>query len=154
MKGFFVILITATMSGLITAQARRSKARRLGKNALFSPVWTVQAVFIAALALGFGLVVLGYTGPQNDRMIVVSGGLLFSMFTGCAWPKAVEISESKLRQRSWYGRWKEISWVEVSSFKEKKSGSIVVYSRKTKICFAPHHADRELFLEQLKQHTC
>jgi hypothetical protein len=74
-----------------------------------------------------------------------------SIFAVCTWPKAVEVSESQLRQRCWHGRWKEISWADVTSFKEKKSGSIIVYGRKNKIAFAAYHADREVFLEQLNR---
>jgi hypothetical protein len=153
MKGFFVILLTATVLGLIAAQAKRSKAHRMGNNLLFSPVWTVQAVYIAVLAIGFGLVVLGYSGPQKDRTIVIVGGLLFIIFSVCTWPKAVEVSESQVRQRCWYGRWKEISWADVTSFKEKKSGSIIVSGRKNKIAFAAYHADREVFLERLNRNA-
>jgi hypothetical protein len=153
MKGFFVILITATAIGWISAQARRKSALRLGEIWLFPPVWAMKMVYIAVLLLGFGLMVLGYSGPQNDRVLVTSGGLLFAILAALTWPKAVEVSESKLQQRSWCGMWKEIFWAEMSSYKQKKDGSIIVSSRRNRISFTPYHVDRKLFLEQIKKHS-
>ena len=151
MKGFFVVLLTSLFLSWITARARTAKARKVGQNWIFAPIGAVEAVFSMGVAMGAAFVFFGARGPQADQAVVVSIGILFVLGSGLTWPKAIYLSESGLRQRTWYGGWKEILWSEVSSVYKKRDSSIVVRGRQSKIVFSSSHAGRELFTNELKQ---
>jgi hypothetical protein len=151
MKGFFVILLTSLFLSWITARARTAKARKVGQNWVFAPVGAVEAVFSLGVAMGAVFVFFGARGPQADRTLVVSGGILFILGSGLTWPKAIRLSESGLRQHTWYGGWKEILWPEVSSVYKKRDSSIVVRGKQGKIVFSSSHAGRELFTTELRE---
>src|SRR5690348_1327832 len=120
MKGFFVILITASVLGWITSQARNAKARKVHNDAwLFPPVAAYQGIYAAVAILGIGFVLGGLLGPPGDRNVVASGGLLFVIFVALTWPKTIELSQLRIRQRSWWGGWKTISRDEILSSVER-----------------------------------
>jgi len=152
-KGLFVISITAAIMGWLAAQASRAKARRLGHNLLFPPVRAVYVIFFLVLAMATAFVFFGLRGPENDRTIVVSGGILFIIFPAVVWPKAVHVSASGPRQRSWWGGWKTLSWAQISEAKERRDGCIILRGNGVKIVFSPYHAGRQLFLEEIGKHT-
>ena len=149
MKGFFVIILTATIMGWLLGRARNSRARRHADEWLFPPVSGVLAVFCLVLAMGTIFVVWGIRSSKDNRGTGVMVGSLFIVFSAVAWPKAIHVSESGLRQRSWWGGWKLISWPHLSQTKEKNDGSVVLGSEDNKIVFTQFHVDREFFLEQV-----
>ena len=154
MKGFFVIIITGFALGWLTGQARRAKAARNAEGRLiFFPVPAAHIVFLAGLLMSFWLVFLGFSGPRDDRSIVISGGILLASFASLTWLKAIEVSDVGLRQRYWWGGWKEIPWTEVSSFEERRDRCLVVRGLHKKIVHSTFHADRNLFLEQLRKYA-
>jgi hypothetical protein len=147
MKGFYVIVLTAAIMGWLAAQARTARVRKIGNGWLFPPVRALQAVFSAVLAMGVAFVFFGYRGPEADRTLLVLGGIGFVAFGAITWPKGVYLSDSRLRQRCWWGGWKTLTWSEVSDANEQRDGSIILRGGRTKIVFTQYHADRDLFLE-------
>jgi len=150
MKGFFVIVITALVLSWLAAQARKAKARRAGGTWLFPPITAVQILYGTLAMSGLGLVLAGYLGPLQDRDIVVSVGLLFVVFSSVTWPKTVELSKLGVRQRSWWGGWQIIHWEEITSSEQRRDGSVIVRAKNCKVVLSPFHADRDLFLRQVK----
>jgi hypothetical protein len=153
MKGFFVIIITSSIMSWVASQARTARARKLVNSWVFSPVWALQAIFLAVLAMAATFIYAGYFGPEADRAVVVAIGLLFIVFPVVAWPKAVHVSESGLRQRSWRGAWKTIAWPQVSEAKEQRDRTVVLRGNGVKIIFPEYNADRELFLKVIRRNA-
>jgi hypothetical protein len=149
-KGFFVIFLTALIMRWMAAQSRAAKARRIGQDWIFPPTRALQMVSVLGLTMGGVFAIFGFLGPQSDRNLLVIGGLLILAFAGATWPKAVWLSDSGFRQRSWCCRWKRISWSKVSEVKEKGDGSVVIRGKETKIVLSQFHADRKLFLEKVR----
>jgi hypothetical protein len=149
MKGFFVVFITAFVLTWLASRARATKAHKVGNTWVFPPVGTVHVLYSLVLAIGTGLAFFSFRGPQEDKNLTISIGLSFVIFALITWPKAVEVSELGLRQRSWYGGCHTISWPEVSDIQETRDGSVVVRGLHSKIVLSPYHADRDLFLQDV-----
>lgn len=154
MKGFFVIVITAIVMGWLAASARNTKARRVNDGWLFPPVRAILAIFAAFLLMSGFFIFFGYRAPRTgDHVVGMSVGLLFAVFGCVMWPKSIEVSQSMLRQRSWWGGWKVIRWEDITSAEERQDKCIVVRARHARILLSPYHAGRELFLDQLRAHS-
>jgi hypothetical protein len=150
MKGFYVILITAFLLGIFAAQGKNAKARRVNDLWIFPPIIGLKIVYIVVAILGVGLIILGYFGPQKDQSVVCSGGLMFAIFACVTWPKAIVLSESSIRQRSWRGCWKTIGWCDLLPFETKRDGSVIIRSRSCRIVHSPYHAGHDLFIAEIK----
>lgn len=153
MKGFFVIIITLAIMGWLAAQARTARAQKVGQNWVFPLVRGLQVICFAVFSLGATFIVWGYLGPQSDRTTLVLGGLLIVAFSVVAWPKAVYVSASGIQQRSWWGGWKTLTWAQISEAKERPDGYMVLRGDGVKIIFTQYHADRELFLKEIRRNA-
>jgi hypothetical protein len=149
MKSLIVVFLTVLVLSYLASRALTVKAHPTGRGWIFSPINAVRIIYLALVSLALGLISLGIKGPQEDRRIVVIGGLLIFAFAIITWPKAIEMFELGVRQRSWYGKWKIILWSEIGDVQEKTDGSISIYGPSTKISLSKYHAGRDLFLEKM-----
>jgi putative Ca2+/H+ antiporter (TMEM165/GDT1 family) len=152
-KGFYIIIITAAVMGWLASQARTAKARQHGDTVLFPPVRVLQAIFCAVFVMGAVFVVCGYLSPLSDRTIGIWIGLLFIAFSVLAWPKAVYVSKSGVKQRAWWGGWRTLAWPDLAEAKKQRDGSMVLRGNGVKIVFTQYHADRELFLKEIEKNA-
>ncbi|SRR5258708_4503486 len=151
MKGFFVIAATAAILGWLTFQARTAEPQNLCGRWVFPLVRALHFLFFAVLAMGIAFVFFGFRGPENSRTTLVLIGVLFTIFPVVAWPKAVYLSESGLRQRTWWGKWKTLNWSELSDAKERPDNSLVLRGERVRIVFSRYHAGRQIFLDELRR---
>jgi hypothetical protein len=150
LKGFFVLVLIGIVMGNITSQASRTKVKKVSNGVRFPVVRFVLAIYQACLIMGVGFIFAGYHDPREG--VVIVGGVLFVLLSILTWPKAVEISATGLRQRTWRGVWKTIDWRDIVNTEERKDRSIVVRTKICKITHSSCHADRSLFLQKLKEH--
>ncbi|HEV2471005.1 MAG TPA: hypothetical protein VGS78_17575 [Candidatus Sulfotelmatobacter sp.] len=150
MKGFLVILVTAFVMTWMISQARTAAVRVKDGTWILNVVVGVRIVWIAVLALGLSLIVAGLR-QREDRILLVVMGTIFSGFTVITWPKNIEILQSGLQQRNWYGKKKFISWREITEVVEKRDGTVIVKSERYRIEFSAYHVGRDTLLSHLKK---
>jgi hypothetical protein len=148
-KGFFVVFLTLLIMGWVVAQARAAKAHQLGNDWIFPTIRVLQTICAIAISMGVWFMFFGLRTTATDRAISVTVGFSIIVFTAITWPKAIPLSESGLRQRSWRWGWKRIAWSEVSEVKENRDGSVVIRRKQTKIVLSQFHAGHKLFVGQL-----
>jgi hypothetical protein len=137
---------------LLTAEAQVSKGRRVGEYYIFSPVRALEGIYSIAAAMGASFLYFGMRASGQDKRVGIATGLVGLVFALTTWPKGIWTSESGVKQRSWFGRWKLICWPDVIKITEARDGSIVIRSSGTKIEFSKYHAGRELFLGEIRRH--
>jgi hypothetical protein len=151
-KRFWVIVITVAVSGWLAGSARLAKATHLESGRwVFHPVRGVIFLYYVALCISVTSLIYGFVGPQVDRSLVLLAGAAFMFLCVLSWPKAVFISESGLRQRSWMLSWRNIPWADLRSVEEKKGGAVVVRGSRCKIELSQYHGGRAEFVNQLRK---
>jgi hypothetical protein len=150
MKNFAVIGFISIVTAWLKYLALKGKAKRKVNGWIFSPVPAFLLIWSAVFALGIGGILSGFIGPVPDRIVNFVCGVLFLAFTLLCRPKPIELDEIGLRQRDWLGRWKKLSWEEVSFVEVKKNGDISVNQQ---INFWSVYADSRLFLAKIKEHA-
>jgi 4-amino-4-deoxy-L-arabinose transferase-like glycosyltransferase len=148
------IVISATMFALqyLASEARRAKGRRVGESYLYPSARGVELIYSVAIAAGTGFLFFSIRQPEGDRLIGVICSLILILIGILAWPKAVWLSPSGLRQRAWYGRWKILPWEDVTEVVDEQDRSVIVRGKRTKIVFSPFHAEREAFIKDVHRH--
>lgn len=152
MKGFFVVFLTVLILTWLATRATHEKAYAVDHVWIFPAVSALRWIYSAALAIGAGISFLGMRGPHSARTATVLGGLLFTSFALLTWPKAVYASQEGLRQRTWFGGWRNIGWSQISAIDEPRDRSVVVRSAAGNIVFSAYHADPERFLREISKH--
>jgi hypothetical protein len=151
LKGFFLVYLTVLIMGWIASQARAAKARHVGQDWIFPPAKGLEMAYVLAIVIGASVIFLGFRGREGERAITGSMGLLIIAFSVITWPKAIRLSETGLRQRSWCNGWKSIDWSDVSDIREKQDGSVVIHGKQCNVVFSQFHADRDSFLEKVRR---
>jgi hypothetical protein len=157
MRHFWVILWIMLITSWLVARARHTNAQKVGDDWLFRPIAAVKAVFIIAGMMGLALAVLSMHASRNQPQ-ALWGTLGCSIWVALCiggYPKCIWLTQSGLRQRTWYGRWKELEWKNISAVKQRKwdgSNSVIVRGDET-IVFQVTHAGRKLFLEEVERRT-
>ncbi len=148
------VVIAATMYGLqyLASEARRSRGRRVGESYIYPSARGVELIYSALIAACTGFLFFSIRQPQGHRLGGILGSLTFMLMGIFAWPKAVWLSPSGLRQRAWYGGWKILPWEDVSNVIEEQDRSIVIRGKDTKIVFSPFYAERDAFIKEVHRH--
>jgi hypothetical protein len=150
--GPFAIAATIFALQYLTSEAQRAKGRRVNGDFLYPSVRGVEFIYSILLAVSAGLLFISIRGSQSDRAFGIPGSSFFILLALLAWPKAIWLSSSGLRQRAWYGGWKRLQWEDVSEVVENQDRSIIVRGKDTKITFSPFHAERESFIKEVHRH--
>jgi hypothetical protein len=128
-----------------TAQGYRERGLRF----VFPAAMWLRGLYLGAIVMGFGLMAGTYF--ERDPWVIVVSPVGFVFLGFFAWPRAIEITESAIRQRRALFGFKEIRLGEIESIVgDESSDEIVVFGRNgTRIVHSAMHVDGERFLERL-----
>jgi hypothetical protein len=158
MNRFWVILGVSIVTSWLVSRARRARAHKVGGAWLFPPINAVKGVFFLGGLMGLGLAVLCIHAYKQEPEALwgAIGCVIWVALCAGSFPKSVWLSESGIRQRTWYGRWKAIGWERISEIKLRTwdgSNCLVIRGDRMKINFSSTHAGREFFMEEVGRRT-
>lgn len=154
MRQFWIIFFISLITGWVTSQARSRKARRVDQSIIFGLAPLMAAVFVGCAVMGATFVGVALAGrAEQPRLMYVHGGFAFMSLSVLGWPKAVVVSPSGIRQRSWVGRWKMIPWSELKEVKRQYDGTLLLVGRHKQIYFTQYQVDRDDLLSEIRSHS-
>jgi hypothetical protein len=133
---------------LLEFQTSESRERR-GRLVFPGLVW-IRGVYLGGIVLGITLMVGTYR--EGDPPWDTALPFLFVLLGVLPWPRAIEITDSEVRQRWWFFVYRRIQFADIQSIVNDPSrDEAVVFSKTGKaIVHSAQHADRERFLEELE----
>jgi len=158
MNRIWVVIGISIVTSWLVSLGRSAKARKVGDDWLFPPITAVKTVFFLGGLMGLGLALLSLHASRQEPQALwgVLGCSLWVALCVGAFPKSVWLSESGIRQRTWYGGWKAVDWKKISEVKLRTwdgANSLVIRGDHTKIIFSSTHAGQEVFLEEVERRS-
>lgn len=119
----------------------------------FPAVMWLRAAYLGSILMGFIITVGEYR--ERDPWGIVVLPLIFVLLGFFAWPRAIEITESRIRQRRILFGFKQIRFSDVERVvRDPGRNEIIIFGRnKDAIVHTAMHVDRERFLQRLKSVT-
>jgi hypothetical protein len=150
------ILTGCVFAFLLLAQVLESYAkehRRLAQRMVFPAAMWLRGLYLTCILMGFGLMVGTYS--EGDPSWVVVLPVCFVFLGYFAWPRAIEITESAVRQRRVLVGFKEIRLHEIESVAyDAARGETIVFGKNgTRIVHSAMHVDGERFADKLHSAT-
>jgi hypothetical protein len=127
--------------------------RERGLKFLFPAAMWLRGLYLVSIVMGLGMMAGTYF--EGDPWAIVVLPVCFVFLGFFAWPRAIGITESAIRQRRVLFGFKEIRLGEIESVVgDASSDEIVVFGKNgTRIVHSAMHVDGERFLERLASLT-
>jgi hypothetical protein len=127
--------------------------RRLAQRMVFPAAMWLRGLYLTSIVMGFGLMAGTYS--EGDPLWVVVTPVCFVFLGFFAWPRAIRITDSAIRQRRALFGFKEIQLDEIESVAyDASSGETIVFGKNgTRIVHTSMHVDGERFADKLQSAT-
>jgi hypothetical protein len=139
------------VTGLLESATRKARDRQ--QRFVFPAVMWLRGVYLGSILMG--LVVMAGTYREGDSWGIVILPLVFVLLGFFAWPRAIEITESQIRQRRALFGFKQIRFSDIQSVVcDPGRNEIVIFGRnKDAIVHTKMHVDGEKFLRRINSLT-
>jgi lipid-A-disaccharide synthase-like uncharacterized protein len=156
-----MLTVSGILTGIIFAflffvqllESSAKEHRRLAQRMVFPAAMWLSGLYLACIVLGF--VLMAGTYSEGDPLWVVVTPVCFVFLGFFAWPRAIEITESAIRQRRVLFGFKEIRLDEIESVAyDAARGETIVFGKNgTRIVHTAMHVDGERFADKLQSAT-
>jgi hypothetical protein len=144
----FVFFFVTELLEFATEEARERQLRFI-----FPAVMWLRGIYLVSILMGFTVMAGEYR--EGDPWGIVVLPLVFVFLGFFAWPRAIELTESQIRQRRTLFGFKQIRFSDIESVVcDAGRNEIVIFGKnKDAIVHTTMHVDGERFLQRLKSLT-
>ncbi len=149
LAGCFFLFFFITQLLEISRERGQERSHRLA----FPAAMWLRGLYLFTIVMG--VAIMNGTYREGDSWWVVTLPAVFVLLGFFAWPKAIQINATEIRQRGPFLNLKKIALNEVESiYFDAGRGEIAVYGRNgQRIVHSMMHVDGKRFMEQMESHT-